>query len=123
MSQPLGSLFDYGSSSLLGQIVHYNNLHPGQARGMVQFANALDIGATIYVGGTLGPAGIWGGGMIFVQSPNVGYGIGSALYTKATYVTAYAYAGVVVPTSAMTVNNPEIHELLEELIEEPWKWP
>jgi hypothetical protein len=120
-----------GEITRLGDIIDYANLRkrlakagprPADAAAMRSFANAVDIGATIYVGGTLAPAGVWAGGMIFVEGPAVVYDVGSAAYAHAGYVTAYVYAGVVVPTSTLTVTNPTVHELLEEIIEEPWRW-
>jgi RHS repeat-associated protein len=101
LSQPLGSIFIYGSNSLLGQRVHYNNLHRAQAQSMIQFANGLDIGATIFVGGTLGPAAIYAGGMIVVDAGALGleavyhggwYAAGAA---TAAYQTAIRYPGAI----------------------------
>jgi hypothetical protein len=91
---------------------------------LVPVADAFDIGATIYVGGTLGPAGVWGGGSMLYYAGELAVSgletVPTALPASAKYAVAVTYGVVVIPVSTMTVNNPEVHELLEEAYEEPW---
>jgi hypothetical protein len=47
--------------------------------------------------------------------------IPTVLPASAKYAVTVAYGGVVIPVSSLTVNNPTVHELLEEAFEEPWR--
>jgi len=96
-----------------------------QAVNMNRLANALDYGVgypaavavslpvlPLYAEGGL--AAFRGGAAAFRAAP----GAWRAGLANAKYATAATYAGVVIPTSTMTITNPEAHELMEEIIEE-----
>jgi RHS repeat-associated protein len=69
-----GSLFD---KEWLGhQLYQYGRSHQGDIRSMVQFANVTDRAALFYTAGTLGPAGLYAGGLAVVQGgPVVWHGL------------------------------------------------
>lgn len=117
-----GPAFDIGW--LRNQLLHYKANHRADIAGNIKFANALDIGATIYVGGTLAPAGIWAGGMIVVDAGALGESAFHSVVSHPATISAVTY-GVV------TFNNsvhPEEQLWLPEIIEfeikleqlEPW---
>jgi hypothetical protein len=89
-------------------MVHYNNLHPGQARSMVQFANGLDIGATIYVGGTLGGAVLTEGGL-----GELGVASYNAITSNPATASAVLY-GVTIFNNSV---HPDHQLILPEIIE------
>jgi hypothetical protein len=130
--EPSGPAYDLGW--LRKQLLRYRATHRADIASNIKFANAVDTFATVYTGVTLGPAGIYAG-LLGVGEAGIGVysgavagfeaaqtGIPVAL-GQARYVTAAFYMGVVVPTSSLTVTNPTVHDLIEEIIEEPWKWP
>lgn len=109
----------------MGALVHHNNMNPDEAKHNIQIANGFDIGATIYVGRTILPAGV---AAFTAAIPEAGeLGPLAVQATKQTvihygkYVAPTAYAGIVIPISSLTVTNPEAHTMLEEIWEEPWR--
>ena len=41
-ARTLGDIFNYGGSSMMGRMAHYNNTHPAQALSQVQFAKFMN---------------------------------------------------------------------------------
>src|SRR5207302_4365372 len=60
-------------------------------------------------------AGIGRGAMTAFRAAPTAWRAGLA---NAKYATAVTYAGVVIPTATLGVSNPEVHQVLVEVIEE-----
>ena len=111
--EPGGPAYDIGW--LRNQLLRYRTAHRADIEGNIKFANALDIGATIYVGGTLG-----GGALVELAGPTLALGpdaLGESVQS-AIYSARLTSTKVLIGAEAMTmgIGSANLHPINEKVL-------